>query len=51
MENKSIFLKFSNIEMKTRYAIAMKRVQHLEMARRKLKFSQTVEDDHEIKFL
>lgn len=47
-ENPRIFIKFSSIEMKTRYAIAMKRVQHLEMNRRKLKHSLTVEDDYEI---
>nr|XP_034324309.1 uncharacterized protein LOC117688987 isoform X1 [Crassostrea gigas]XP_034324310.1 uncharacterized protein LOC117688987 isoform X1 [Crassostrea gigas] len=47
-EDLRIYSKFSNIDMKTRYAIAMKRVQHLEMNRRKLENSQTVEDDYKI---
>lgn len=47
-EDKQISLKFSKIEMKTKYAILMKRVQHLEMNRRKLKNSLTVENDYEI---
>lgn len=34
-EDLSIYSKFSNIHIKTRYEIAMKRVQHLEMKRRK----------------
>lgn len=46
--DKQISLKFSKIEMKTQYAILMKRVQHLEMNRRKLKNLLTVENDYEI---
>lgn len=47
-EDKQISLKFSKIEMKTQYAILMKRVQHLEMNRRKLKNSLMAENDYEI---
>lgn len=46
--DKQISLKFSKIEMKTQYAILMKRVQHLEMNRRKQKNLLTVENDYEI---
>lgn len=45
-EDLSIYSKFSNIDIKTRYEIAMKRVQHLEMERRKSK-TQT-DDDYKI---
>lgn len=45
-EDLSIYSKFSDIDIKTRYEIAMKRVQHLEMKRRKSN-TQT-EDDYKI---
>lgn len=47
-ENTSIYSKFSNIDIKTRYAIALKRVQHLEMNRRKLENSHPVENDYKL---
>lgn len=47
-ENTSIYSKFSNIDIKTWYAIALKRVQHLEMNRRKLENSHPVENDYKL---
>lgn len=45
-EDLSIYSKFSDIDIKTRYEIAMKRVQHLEMKRRKS--NTQIEDDYKI---
>lgn len=50
-EHGSISLKFSKIEMKTQNAIAIKRVQHLEMNRRRKNHKLSEEGDHRILLL